>query len=165
MTQTRPTDAHIIKIDMQQLLVELLRDGAVAPHRASEGAAGYDVRYCPSSADNPQGLTVPARGRVLVPTGIAVAIPPLHYGRLAPRSGLAVRSGLDVGAGVIDEDYRGEVHVLLFNFSDAAFTVDPGERIAQLVLERISTPPVEIATRPLSETARGAGGFGSTGTV
>lgn len=135
------------------------------PERASSGAAGYDVRYCGSGPDGTDAppLTVPARGRVLVPTGFALAIPAKHYGRLAPRSGLAVRHGLSVGAGVVDCDYRGEVHVLLFNHSDADYVVQPGERIAQLVLEQISTPPVELAEEPLSETGRGAGGFGSTG--
>lgn len=152
---------------MQQLLCHLLREGAVAPERASAGAAGYDVRYCGANADGTDAppLTVPARGRELVPTGFSLAIPQDHYGRLAPRSGLAVRHGLSVGAGVIDSDYRGELHVLLFNHSDEDCAVHPGERIAQLVLERISTPPVELAQTPLDATARGEGGFGSTGTV
>ena len=149
---------------MQMLLCHILREGAVAPERASTGAAGYDVRYCGANADGADAppLTVPARGRALVPTGFALAIPQDHYGRLAPRSGLAVRHGLSVGAGVLDSDYRGEVRVLLLNHSDEDYTVHPGDRIAQLVLERISTPPVEVAGA-LDATARGEGGFGSTG--
>ena len=149
---------------MQTLRCHLLREGAVAPERASTGAAGYHVRYCGANADGTDAppMTVPARGRALVPTGFALAISQDHYGRLAPRSGLAVRHGLSVGAGVIDSDYRGEVRVLLLNHSDEDYTVHPGDRVAQLVLERISTPPVEVVGA-LSATARGEGGFGSTG--
>lgn len=81
---------------------------------------------------------------------------------MAPRSGLAVKHSIATGAGVIDEDYRGEVFVLLFNLGDKAFNVNTGDRIAQLVLERIFTPDVAVVEE-LSETVRGAGGFGSTG--
>ncbi|KAH3054749.1 hypothetical protein KXV27_001546 [Aspergillus fumigatus] len=84
------------------------------------------------------------------------------YGRVAPRSGLASKHFIDTGAGVIDADYRGEVKVLLFNFSDVDFTVKVGDRIAQLVLERIYTPDVMVVEE-LEESVRGAGGFGSTG--
>ena len=82
--------------------------------------------------------------------------------RVAPRSGLAYKKGIDVGAGVIDEDYRGEVGVILFNFGEEDFEVAPGDRIAQLILERIATPDVEVVA-DLDATDRGAGGFGSTG--
>jgi dUTP pyrophosphatase len=81
----------------------------------------------------------------------------------APRSGLTLKNGLDVGAGVIDEDYRGNVGVILFNHSDTEFTVKAGDRIAQLILERIVTPAVE-EVEDLDVTDRGSGGFGSTGT-
>lgn len=80
----------------------------------------------------------------------------------APRSGLTLKNGLDVGAGVIDEDYRGNVGVILFNHSDTEFTVKAGDRIAQLILERIVTPAVE-EVEDLDATDRGSGGFGSTG--
>ena len=105
---------------------------------------------------------VPARGKALLKTDIAVAVPPGTYGRVAPRSGLAWKNSIDVGAGVIDADYRGNVGVILFNHSDADFAVAAGDRIAQLVLEVIVTPDVEVVAS-LEDTARGAGGFGSTG--
>jgi dUTP pyrophosphatase len=84
-------------------------------------------------------------------------------GRIAPRSGLASKNFIDTGAGVIDADYRGPVKVLLFNHSDTDFAVSEGDRVAQLVLERIYTPDV-LEVQELEESVRGAGGFGSTGT-
>ena len=91
-----------------------------------------------------------------------MAIPEGHYGRVAPRSGLAVKNFIDVGAGVIDCDYRGALGVVLFNHSADDFHIKPGDRIAQLIIEKISTPDV-VEVDDLDETARGAGGFGSTG--
>lgn len=138
------------------LQVALLSDAARAPTRGSDKAAGYDLY---SAVD----ITVPKQGKALVKTDIAIAIPHGHYGRVAPRSGLAVKKFIDVGAGVIDEDYRGNVGVVLFNFSqDEDFEVKTGDRIAQLILEKISTPPIEVVAS-LDETVRGEGGFGSTG--
>jgi dUTP pyrophosphatase len=84
-------------------------------------------------------------------------------GRIAPRSGLAAKHFIDTGAGVIDADYRGPVKVLLFNHADTDFEVKEGDRIAQLVIERIYTPEV-VEVQELEESVRGAGGFGSTGT-
>lgn len=83
-------------------------------------------------------------------------------GRVAPRSGLAAKHSIDTGAGVIDADYRGEVKVILFNFSDTDFAIKEGDRIAQLVIERIYTPDVVVVEK-LETSVRGAGGFGSTG--
>ena len=107
-------------------------------------------------------VTVPAHGRAIVPTGLALAAPPGTYARVAPRSGLAVKHFIDTGAGVVDEDYRGEVGVVLFNHGGDAFEVRRGDRVAQLILERIVTPEVEEVD-DLDATARGAGGYGSTG--
>jgi dUTP pyrophosphatase len=83
-------------------------------------------------------------------------------GRVAPRSGLAAKHSIDTGAGVIDADYRGEVKVILFNLGDTDFSIKEGDRIAQLVIERIYTPEVVVVEK-LEESVRGAGGFGSTG--
>lgn len=94
--------------------------------------------------------------------GIKIAIPNNTYCRIAPRSGLAVKHGIDVGAGVIDADYRGELAVILFNFGDKEFSVNKGDRIAQMVVERISYADV-VEVDELCETQRGASGFGSTG--
>lgn len=105
---------------------------------------------------------VKGRGKALVQTDIQIEVPEGTYGRIAPRSGLAWKNSIDVGAGVIDQDYRGNVGVILFNHSDDDFEVKKGDRIAQLICERITYPVVEEA-KSLSETARGAGGLGSTG--
>lgn len=140
-----------------ELLVKCLSENAIPPIRTSALAAGYDL----SSVEN---TVVPARQRKLVHTGISVAIPVGHYGRVSPRSGLALKKGIDVGAGVCDADYRGEICVILFNHSDEDFEINAGDRIAQLILERISTPSVRVVD-DLEETVRGENGFGSTGVL
>lgn len=99
--------------------------------------------------------------RATVRTGLAVAIPPGFYGRVAPRSGLAAKQGLDVLAGVIDSDYRGEIRCVLFNTGDEVITLAAGSKICQLIIEQIITPEAAW-TNDLDSTARGAGGFGST---
>ncbi|KAK3329556.1 dUTP diphosphatase [Apodospora peruviana] len=138
------------------LLIKKLSDKARVPTRGSAFAAGYDLYAAKETV-------VPARGKVLVDTDISMAVPAGTYGRIAPRSGLASKNFIDVGAGVIDADYRGQVKVLLFNHSDVDFAIKEGDRVAQLVLERIYTPEV-LEVQELEESVRGAGGFGSTGT-
>lgn len=105
---------------------------------------------------------VPAKGRAIVPTDLSIAIPQGTYGRVAPRSGLAVKHFIDVGAGVVDADYRGPLGVVLFNFGEQDFVVKRGDRIAQLVLERIMMSDI-VEVDDLDGTLRGSGGFGSTG--
>ena len=140
---------------MSELRVKKLVQDAIIPTRGSSGAVGYDLY----SVDE---VVLPASQRTLVGTGVAVVLPMNVYGRVAPRSGLTVKHGIHVGAGVIDPDYTGEIKVALFNIGDVPFEIKKGDRIAQLVLERCETPGVrEIDT--LDETGRGAGGFGSTG--
>ncbi len=141
------------------LRVRLLSEGASEPRYASDGAAGLDLMAC---LDGP--LPLPPRGRAMVPTGIAIALPAGHEGQVRPRSGLAAKHGITVtnAPGTIDEDYRGEVKVLLINLGDAPYEIQPGERIAQLVVAPVTRVRVEKA-RSLEETARGDGGFGSTG--
>lgn len=136
--------------------VKKLSYDAILPTRGSDGSVGYDLY---SSVD----AVVPCQsGNVLVGTGIALSLPNDVYGRVAPRSGLAVKHCINVGAGVIDPDYTGEVKVVLFNHGDKDFEVKKGDRIAQLILERCETPMVkEIGL--LEETLRGSDGFGSTG--
>jgi dUTP pyrophosphatase len=138
-------------------LMEVLRLSTYAniPTRGSDGAAGYDLYSA-------EALTVYPGKRALISTGIAVKLPPGVYGRVAPRSGLAVKNGIQVGAGVVDADYRGEVKVLLFNHGDVEFNVHVRDRIAQLICEKYEAPEVTIVTS-LDETNRGEGGFGSTG--
>ncbi|CAM0875519.1 unnamed protein product [Alopecurus aequalis] len=137
------------------LKVKKLSENAILPRRGSALAAGYDLS---SAAD----AVVPARGKALVPTDLSIAIPEGTYARIAPRSGLALKHSIDVGAGVIDADYRGPVGVILFNHSEVDFTVKPGDRIAQLIIEVIATPEV-VEVEDLDATVRGEGGFGSTG--
>ncbi len=130
-------------------------NGELIPHYAHPGDAGADLR---SAVD----ITVPAQGRELVSTGIRLALPEGHVGLVWPRSGLAVKHGLDCGAGVIDSQYRGEVKVLLFNHSTVDHPIRKGDRIAQLLIQKVET--VEFfAVDSLEDTARGEGGFGSTG--
>ena len=105
---------------------------------------------------------IPAGGRGVVKTDLCIACPAGTYARIAPRSGLAVKKGIDVGAGVVDADYRGNVGVVLFNLGTDDFVVDVGDRIAQLILEKVNMAPV-VEVEELTETERGAGGFGSTG--
>ncbi|KAG6557628.1 hypothetical protein Mapa_000909 [Marchantia paleacea] len=142
--------AHSLALRVKKLVPE-----AILPSRGSALAAGYDL----SSAYD---AIVPARGKALIKTGLSVAIPEGTYGRVAPRSGLAWKHSIDVGAGVIDADYRGPLGVILFNHSDVEFSIKAGDRIAQLILECIVTPEV-LELDDLDETVRGEGGFGSTG--
>src|SRR5215204_6828248 len=128
---------------------------AVLPKRGSALAAGLDVCAI-------ENLEIGPKERVMARTGLAVAIPQGFYGRVAPRSGLAAKNGLDVLAGVIDSDYRGEVCCLLYNTSDEVIKLSAGSKICQLIVEQIITPEAVWAS-DLDETARGAGGFGSTG--
>lgn len=137
------------------LLVKKLSDRAKTPTRGSAFAAGYDL-YSVGE------VTIPGRGQAFVDTDISIAVPAGTYGRVAPRSGLASKHSINTGAGVIDADYRGPVRVLLFNHSDVDFKVNPNDRIAQLILERILTPDISVVEE-LEESVRGAGGFGSTG--
>ncbi|KAK3231593.1 hypothetical protein Dsin_003474 [Dipteronia sinensis] len=142
-------------ITVTLLRVKKLSEKAVLPSRGSPLAAGYDL----SSATETK---VPARGKALVPTDLSIAISVGTYARVAPRSGLTWKHSIDVGAGVIDADYRGPVGVILFNHSDVDFEVKVGDRIAQLIIEKIVTPDV-LEVEDLDSTVRGEGGFGSTG--
>jgi dUTP pyrophosphatase len=144
------------------LYIQRLSEHAILPSRGSDYAAGLDL--CAAAA-----VTIAAHGgRALVPTDLRIACPPGTYLRLAPRSGLALKHGIDVGAGVVDADYRGPVGVVLFNFGDTDFFVQRGDRIAQAILEQITLPsiidvPLEEALPELGD--RGAAGFGSTGLI
>ena len=137
------------------LKVQRLNNNAALPRRSTEGAAGYDL--CAT-----HDCTIPAEGKGLVKTGLSISFPAGLYARIAPRSGLALKKFIDVGPGVVDRDYCGDVGVVLFNHGDQAFQVKMGDRIAQLILEKIDTPPVE-EVQGHDSTVRGSGGFGSTG--
>ena len=137
-----------------------VRENAIIPKRATAGSAGLDLCAC---IDEP--LTVKAGERAVIPSGIAIALESSEVVALVfARSGLAIKHGISLSnsVGVIDSDYRGEICVGIINTSREDYTVNPGERIAQLVLAPvIPAEPVEVES--LDETERGAGGFGSTG--
>jgi dUTP diphosphatase len=140
------------------LPVKRLREGAQLPSRAHDGDAGLDL-YAAEAASLAPGE------RASVATGIAIEIPPGNAGLVLPRSGLAARDGIALvnSPGLIDSGYRGEIHVLLLNTDRGRdFSIEPGDRIAQLLVTPLSTiEPVEAAA--LTESARGEGGFGSSG--
>ena len=135
-----------------------LRDDAVLPSRAHSGDAGFDLSAC-------EEITIGVGQRAAVGTGIAVEIPDGHAGLVVPRSGLALRHGISMvnSPGVIDAGYRGEVRLLLLNTDNAsAFTVEPGMRVAQLLVVPLADIEL-IETDEATATDRGAGGFGSSG--
>ena len=131
------------------------------PHYETPLSAGMDVR-----ADLSESVTLAPLGRALIPTGLYVELPAGYEMQVRPRSGLAAKHGLTVlnSPGTIDADYRGEVKVILANLSDTPFTIEPGERIAQLVITPFLAAEF-LETDELSDTVRGAGGFGSTGKI
>ena len=129
--------------------------GGSIPKYAHAGDAGADLTAS-------QKMLIPPRDRLLVTTGIRLEIPEGYVGLIWPRSGLAVKKGIDCGAGVIDSHYRGEVKVLLFNHSDSEFQVEQGDRIAQLLIQKVERVEFLPADQ-LSETTRSQMGFGSTG--
>ena len=135
-----------------------LRDDAVLPSRAHSGDAGFDLSAC-------EEITIGVGERAAVGTGIAVEIPDGHAGLVVPRSGLALRHGISMvnAPGVIDAGYRGEVRLLLLNTDNAsAFTVEPGMRVAQLLVVPLADIEL-IETDEATATDRGVGGFGSSG--
>ena len=146
------------------LRVQIRRVGPVEvplPRYRTRGAAGMDLH-----AAITQPLTIAPLARVRVPTGLAIALPPSFEAQVRPRSGLSARTGLTVlnAPGTIDSDYRGEVQVLLVNVSDAPATIEPFERIAQLVVAPVARAEL-VLTDELEQTERGDGGYGSTGHV
>jgi dUTP pyrophosphatase len=142
--------------EILQINVKKLSDYATIPTQGTEFAAGYDL-YAAEDA------VVVCGSRKLIKTNISMEITPGYYGRIAPRSGLAYKSGIDVLAGVIDSDYRGDIGVILYNTDkNIDFTVKKGDRIAQIIFEACYTATLNNVEN-LDNTLRQAGGFGSTG--
>jgi dUTP pyrophosphatase len=143
------------------LRVHMLRPGLAAlPRYATEGAAGLDL-----TAALEQPMVIEPGARALVPTGLSIELPARCEGQVRPRSGLAFKHGVTVlnAPGTIDEDYRGEVQVLLINLGREAHVIQPGDRIAQLVVAPVLQVEVVQVTDALAASSRGTGGFGSTG--
>lgn len=139
-----------------------MRADAVLPRYETSGAAGLDLAACLTTT-----LILQPGGTARVPTGLQIALPEGHEGQVRPRSGLAARHGVTVlnAPGTIDEDYRGEVQVLLVNHGMEPFTINHGDRIAQLIVAPVVRPSIEPVDteQALGGTGRGNGGFGSTG--
>ena len=151
----RSCKLYVMKTDQGIVKVKRLCNNARLLVTGTTGAAGYDLAAA-------QNAVVLAHGKMLVKTGLSISMPTGCYGRIAPRSGLALKKFIDVGARVVDEDYRGELGVVLFNFGDEEFKINMGDKIAQLIFEKIKTPEV-VEVNSLEETGRGEKGFGSTG--
>ena len=132
-----------------------LTENAKTPVRGSLYAAGYDL----FSAET---KIIPSQDRCLVMSDIAVKVPAGAYGRIAPRSGLALKEFVDVGGGVVDGDYSGNIGIILFNHGINPFLVTKGDRIAQLIIEKVLQPEL-IEVKQIEKSARGQNGFGSTG--
>lgn len=144
-----------ISDDNTVLKFKKLTGNATTPMRGSRNAAGFDL----FSAETKE---IAANGHTMVKTDISVMLPKGTYGRVAPRSGLALKHFIDVGAGVVDYDYRGNVGVVMFNHLGKSFQVNKGDRIAQFIVEKICTPQL-VEVQEVDETDRGDGGYGSTG--
>lgn len=146
---------------METLKIRKVSENAVIPKRATGGSAGLDLCAC---IDKP--ITLNGGETALIPTGLAIELPSAEYGAFVfARSGLAIKHGIGLlnSVGVIDSDYRGEIKVGVINQISEPYTIEPGERVAQMVVMPVSMMPVEEVDT-LGETDRGAGGFGSTGT-
>ena len=142
---------------LETIRVQLLRPGAKLPFRATELSSGYDIHACLED-----GPVVIGQRPVMIPTGLAMEVPPGLDAQFRPRSGLA-RQGILATFGTLDADYRGEIMITLYSVApDITHTVQDGDRIAQLVVTRLAAVAFEAAAA-LSETTRGAGGHGSTG--
>lgn len=156
-----------------EIKIKRLRDSAIIPTQKYSGDAGFDLY-------STERIVIKPFERKIVPTGIAIQVPSGYYARIAPRSGLAVKNGIQVMAGVIDKSYTGEIGVVLLNCSILGselnprietvllggindFVINPGDRIAQIIFEKIADDVSFIEVKDLDKTDRGDGGYGSTG--
>lgn len=144
---------------MTVLKIERLENNKFLPEYKTEGAAGMDL--CAAIVEP---ITLKPLERALIPTGLKIELEHGYEAQIRPRSGLSIKHGITLinCVGTIDEDYRGEVCVPVVNLSNETYTIQPDERIAQMVIARVEQAEIKVAVE-LTETARGAGGFGSTG--
>lgn len=142
-----------------QLQIQILRDGAVIPEYKTSGSAGMDLTACLT-----EPLLLPKGEVVLVPTGLAMTIPEGYEGQIRPRSGFSTKQRILMpnSPGTIDSDYRGEILIPLLNLSGSDFLLEPGTRVAQMVIQAVVKFPIQVVLE-LGSTERGSGGFGSTG--
>ncbi|MGV3665047.1 MAG: dUTP diphosphatase [Leptospira bouyouniensis] len=139
--------------------IQILREGAVVPEYKTSGSAGMDLSACLK-----ENLLLPKGEVVFVPTGLAMAIPDGYEGQIRPRSGFSTKQRIMMpnSPGTIDSDYRGEILIPLLNLSGSDFLLEPGTRVAQMVIQAVVKFPIQVV-KELSSTERGTGGFGSTG--
>ncbi|MCW7504268.1 dUTP diphosphatase [Leptospira paudalimensis] len=144
---------------INHLQIQILREGAVVPEYKTVGSAGMDLSACLS-----ENLLLPKGEVVLVPTGLAMAIPDGYEGQIRPRSGFSTKQRIIMPncPGTIDSDYRGEILIPLLNLSGSDYLLEPGTRVAQMVIQAVVKFPIQVVTE-LGSTERGTGGFGSTG--
>ncbi|TGK97853.1 dUTP diphosphatase [Leptospira levettii] len=144
---------------INHLQIQILREGAVVPEYKTVGSAGMDLSACLS-----ENLLLPKGEVVLVPTGLAMAIPDGYEGQIRPRSGFSTKQRIIMpnSPGTIDSDYRGEILIPLLNLSGSDYLLEPGTRVAQMVIQAVVKFPIQVVME-LSSTERGTGGFGSTG--
>ncbi|TGL72500.1 dUTP diphosphatase [Leptospira jelokensis] len=142
-----------------QLQIQILKEGAVVPEYKTTGSAGMDLSACLL-----ENLILPKGEVVFVPTGLAMAIPEGYEGQIRPRSGFSTKNRIMMpnGPGTIDSDYRGEILIPLLNLGGEDFVLEPATRIAQIVFQLVAKLSVQVVPK-LGDTARGTGGFGSTG--
>ena len=146
---------------IRELKIKKVRENAKIPVRATEGSAGYDLYAC---VDEP--ITLKAGETAIIPTGIAIGLDNPNYAAfIYPRSGIAIKHGIGLlnSVGVIDSDYRGEICVGVINQISEPYTIQPFERVAQMIIKPVELPEL-IEVSDLDDTSRGVGGFGSTGT-
>lgn len=142
-----------------EIHIQILKEGAVIPEYKTSGSAGMDLSACLT-----ENIVLPKGEVVFVPTGLAMAVPEGYEGQVRPRSGFSTKNSIIMpnSPGTIDSDYRGEILIPLLNLSGKDFVLEPGTRVAQIVLQSVAQLPVQLVTK-LSDTERGTGGFGSTG--
>lgn len=151
---------------MEDIQFKVCRSDVVPPKRGDKGSAGIDLCvWCPSSSSETEGSVTIEAGLNIIHTGLIICIPEGYYGRIAPRSSLARKYGIDTMGGVIDSSYRGEIIIMLMNHSGKVFNLSHGDRAAQIIVEKIhvGNPVMVDSFGDKEETDRGTGGFGSTG--
>ncbi len=146
---------------MTVLKIERLENNRILPEYKTEGAAGMDL--CAAISEP---VTLKPLERTLIPTGLKIELEHGYEAQIRPRSGMSIKHGITLinCVGTIDEDYRGEVCIPVVNISNESYTIQPDERVAQMIIAKVEQAQLEVVTE-LTTTARGAGGFGSTGKV
>lgn len=156
-TTTCLNSENLLPDPVGQLYIKKLSSTSIIPSKGTTGSAGFDLY-------SDENCHIPSNTHHPISTGIALAIPSGYYGRIASRSGMALRSIVQILGGVVDNDYRGEVKVIMLNSGTSTLDIKRGDRIAQLIIERYVNPIITVVTEFTDNTQRAEKGFGSTGT-